>query len=278
MNKKYIALSVGLFALLLSGCRGGKKPSSNSSETSNSQSSGGSQVDPGDYYSSINDSLTETALQNALNSLNETKRTFLVGYTEMLSKPAQGYYITDPGPSGNKYTITAFYSGTERKGPSGMNREHVWPASRTVGGRGNDSLEDDIHMTRPTITSENENRGNSFYVEGKCTEHNGWDPLAAGMNETFRGDAARIIFYCAIADTRLRIIDEETDNTSNHTMGKLSDLLKWNLAYPVQEREHIRNNGAQQLQGNRNPFIDNPGYACRIWGNTNSTTKSICGM
>ena len=61
-------------------------------------------------------------------------------------------------------------------------------------------------------------------------------------------------------------------------MGKLSDLLKWNKNYAVQDRERIRNEGAQSLQGNRNPFIDHPEYACRIWGNTNSTTRQICGM
>ena len=59
-------------------------------------------------------------------------------------------------------------------------------------------------------------------------------------------------------------------------MGKLSDLLKWNINYPVLDREKTRNEGAEYLQGNRNPFIDHPEYACKIWGNTNSTTKSIC--
>ena len=155
-----------------------------------------------------------------------------------------------------------------------MNREHVWPNSR-----GGNLVENDIHMIRPTITAENGSRGNSFYVEGKKTEHDGWDPAMEDFGDaTYRGDSARIIFYAAIAATSLTLIDQETDATSNNTMGKLSDLLKWNLQYPVTDRERIRNEGAQSLQGNRNPFIDHPEYACKIWGSYNSTTKQICGM
>lgn len=284
MNKHVkLILSLSSMALLLCGCRGGRGGSSQTSgEPSGEPStepSGEPSVQPaGDYYDSIDESLTGQALVNALNQLNTQKRTSLVGYTELLSKPNSGAYVTDPGPSGGKYTITAFYSGKERKGTSGLNREHVWPNSH-----GGNLVEDDCHMVRPTITSENESRGNSFYVEGMNSTSEGWDPgYDKTMDATYRGDCARIIFYCAIADTRLTIIDENKHATSNanrdNKMGKLSDLLKWNLQYSVQQRENIRNSGAQSLQGNRNPFIDHPEYACRIWGNTNSTTKSICGM
>lgn len=283
MNKNVkLVLTLSSVAILLCACRGGR-----GGRTSNVPSSGdvptsvdpgtstdpATSSDPGDYYASIDSSLMGQDLLNALNALNNTKRTYLVGYDAMLNKPAQGFYVTDPGESRDKYTLTSFYSGTERKGTSGMNREHVWPNSH-----GGNLVEDDIHMPRPTITAENGSRGNSFYVEGMKTEHNGWDPAMEDFGlESYRGDSARIIFYCAIASTQLKIIDSATSTGSNQ-MGKLSDLLKWNLNYPVLERENIRNEGAQSLQGNRNPFIDHPEYACRIWGNTNSTTKQICGM
>ena len=134
-------------------------------------------------------------------------------------------------------------------------------------------------MPRPTLNAENGSRGNSFYVEGKKSPTSGWDPAMESFGkESYRGDSARIIFYCCIADTALTLVDLEDDATSNNTMGKLSDLLKWNLKYPVLEREQVRNEGAETLQGNRNPFIDHPEYACRIWGSTNSTTRQICGM
>mgnify|MGYP003310182069 CR=1 FL=1 len=222
------------------------------------------------YYQNIDPE--SRTLKRDLHDLNESMIVKLVGYKAMLSNPGKGYYLTDPGDS--EMTIRTFYSGRSNKGNGGLNREHVWPNSR-----GGNLVEDDIHMVRPTLTTENGSRGNSFYVEGKCTEHDGWDPAMEDFGmESYRGDAARIIFYCAIANTSLTIIDKATDNTSNNTMGKLSDLLKWNLQYPVLDREYIRNEGAQTLQGNRNPFIDHPEYACKIWGNTNSNTRKICGI
>ncbi len=43
-------------------------------------------------------------------------------------------------------------------------------------------------------------------------------------------------------------------------------LLKWHRQDPVSQKEIDRNNGIQQTQGNRNPFIDYPDLAEYIWG------------
>ncbi len=207
------------------------------------------------YYSDINaDELTPAQLLSALQSLNNTKLKSRVGYDQMKSK----FVYTDPGVRSGE--VTSFYSGNSATYSGNMNREHVWPASRTVGGRDNDPLEDDIHMTRPTLISENSARGNSFFAESGA-----WDP-ASFDNPSYRGDAARIIFYCVVADSRLSLVDKTNDGSGNHTMGKLSDMLKWNLEYPVQARERTRNEEAEKLQGNRNPFIDHPEWANYIWG------------
>ena len=223
-----------------------------------------------DYYAGIN--ADSSTLLNDLNKLNSSKRKSTVGYKNMLNNPQQGFYVTDPGDGPN--TITTFYSGKSNNGTGGLNREHVWPNSR-----GGSAVEADIHMPRPTLNAENGSRGNSFYVEGKCKSSGGWDPAMEDFGlESYRGDSARIIFYCAIASTSLTLVDLEDDSTGNKTMGKLSDLLRWNLKYPVLDRELIRNDGAQSLQGNRNPFIDHPEYACKIWGTKNSETRKICGM
>ena len=229
----------------------------------------------GSYYSSIDSTDSGTSLLNKLHNINTNNLKSRVGYDNMPDK----FYKTDYDPN-NKSNLLSFYSGKSAT-YSGMNREHTWPASRTVLGRNRDPLEDDIHMVRPTLTSENSARGNAFFVEGGngkgANNSNGWDP-ASFKNESYRGDAARIIFYCAIADTQLKLVDVNYEDQSNHSMGKLSDLLKWNLIYPVQIREENRNEGAQSLQGNRNPFIDHPEYACRIWGDYNTTTQQICSQ
>ena len=232
--------------------------------------SGYTNGDAATYYSSIGDDLTGTALLGALQTLNSTKLQSRVGYDNM----PYNFRRTDPGTSSNQ--VTSFYSGRSASYSGNMNREHVWPASRTVLGRGKDPLEDDIHMVRPTLEDENSGRGNSFFVQNPADgQYEGWDP-AVFNNPSYRGDAARIIFYCVVADPQLSIIDEKSDYTSNHTMGKLSNLLLWNLEYPVSERERVRNEAAESLQGNRNPFIDHPEYATKIWGNTNKATESAC--
>lgn len=222
------------------------------------------------YYNDIDDTLTGTALLSQLQSLNAKRRKSTVGYKAMLNDPENGFYVTDPGIGSS--TITTFYSGKNNQGTGGLNREHVWPKSK-----GGNLVENDIHMPKPTLNSENGNRGNSFYVEGKCSQSSGWDPAATDFGkEDYRGDSARDVFYCCVANSTLTLVDKETDNDTNKTMGKLSDLIKWHLNYPILEREEVRNEGAESLQGNRNPFVDHPEYVCKIWGNTNDATRKLC--
>ena len=42
-------------------------------------------------------------------------------------------------------------------------------------------------------------------------------------------------------------------------------FLNWNFSDPVSEFEEKRNNSIANVQGNRNPFIDNPHLATLIW-------------
>ena len=221
------------------------------------------------YYDDISSSSKGDALLTSLRTLNDKKLRSLVGYGSMMTYFKQ----TDPGTSSGK--VTSFYSG-KSVSSSDCNREHVWPDSH-----GGNIVEGDIHMVRPALKEENSSRGNSFYVEGMNHQYDGWDPANEGV-ESYRGDSARIIFYCVVADSRLSLLDVNkhytTSENNDYKMGKLSDLLKWNLQYPVQQREKTRNEAAERLQGNRNPFIDHPEYACRIWGKTNDATKKACGL
>lgn len=236
------------------------------------------------YYASINDSDSGEVLLEKLRKLNKTKRTSTVGYSSMGTTASGKFKYTDYDPESVKYdengqpygtVIVSFYSGTKT---TSFNREHVWPNTH-----GGNRVENDIHMPRPTIPSENGSRGHSFYIEGIAPnkQNKGWDPAMESFGkEDYRGDSARIIFYCMIAVDTLTLTDDGTrsSNTKNNEMGKISDMLSWNERYPVQDREQRRNSGAEYLQGNRNPFIDHPEYACRIWGLTNEATKTACGL
>lgn len=234
-----------------------------------------------DYYNSIDGN--SSSLLSDLQGLNKSKRTRTVGYSSMGTSANGSFKYTDYDPETVKYdskgqpygtSVLSFYSG---KSVTNFNREHVWPDSR-----GGGSVDNDIFMPRPTIQAENSNRGNSSYVEGMCHSQNGWDPVTAfasniGVYTNIRGECARIIFYCVVANPNLKIVQGANTSFSN-SIGDINALVKWSVMYSVNEREERRNDGGQYLQGNRNPFVDHPEYVCKIWGNTNATTKSACGL
>lgn len=236
-----------------------------------------------DYYVSISENLTGNELLDALRTLNKRKLKSTVGYGAMGTNVSGQFKYTDYDPASVQYDengqpygtkCLSFYSGNTT---TSWNREHVWPDTH-----GGHYVESDIHMVRPTIPAENGSRGHSFYIEGKKTKTNeGWDPAMESFGkENYRGDCARIVFYCMVAISQLTLVDDASRSakTKNCEMGVISDMLSWNLRYAVLQREQNRNDGAEYLQGNRNPFIDHPEYACRIWGGFNNNTRQICGM
>ena len=84
-----------------------------------------------------------------------------------------------------------------------------------------------------------------------------------------------MIFYMATryegenGEPDLEIVDylPSSNNTTEPIFAKLSDLIAWHLADPVDEFEMNRNNVIYSYQGNRNPFIDHPEYVTMIWNN-----------
>ena len=252
--------------------------------------------DAATYYNTIDETQSGNTLLTSLRTLNLSKRKSTVGYSSMGTDPSGQFKYTDYDPNYVQYDsngqpygtrISSFYTYTSA---TSWNREHVWPNSHGGGSNGDSGtpyVDADIHMPRPTISSENSSRGNSFFVEGMNHSSNGWDPYTAGYSADSRGEAARITFYCTLVNSKLILAPNNTTPSgtdsvtgqsfgSGHTMGNLETLLKWNINYPVTQREKNRNEGAEYLQGNRNAFVDHPEYACKIWGNVNSTTKSLC--
>lgn len=236
-----------------------------------------------EYYTTIDSSKSGEALLKDLLDLNLAKRHTVIGYANFL-----GYYkYTDYDPAKVKWDsngmpyasqLLSFYSG---KTVLTYDREHVWPASRLVGGRDGNIVDGDIFMPRPTSSEENQDRGNSAYVTGMNHDRNGWDPVTAfanniGVYEGIRGECARIIFYCMTVDDRLDIVDYAEYTTGCGVMGKISDLIEWACENPVNMREKRRQVGGQFLQGNRNAFVDHPEYACKIWGSKTDRTRAAC--
>lgn len=222
------------------------------------------------YYSSIT-TQTGSSLLSALRSLNSSKRKKTVGYSTMGTSTAGAFVYTDyplgttTKDSNGQIRGTSVASFYTRTTATSWNREHMWPNSH-----GGNLVEADILHTRPTISSENSSRGNSFYVEGVNSSTAGWDPYTAGYAKEVRGECARVILYCVVASSQLNLYDGNSHSTSNsnkdYLMGDIDTLIKWHYDYSPNEYEINRNNGAEYLQGNRNPFVDHPEYVAKIWG------------
>lgn len=192
----------------------------------------------------------------------------------------------------NSANILLMYTGFSVPGlwDSGVtwNREHTWPQSL---GNTNTSAPQysDLHMLRPANPSVNGTRSNKPYG----SDAGSFDPDQPGHILEYRGEAARAIFYAAT-----RYGDPAGSTTSGNfvladsgfgsgisKMGKLSYLLQWHYAYPVDERERRRNQTvySQSLnfyyyQNNRNPFVDHPEWVWAIWGTQpNNSTLYVGG-
>lgn len=254
--------------------------------------------DYGSYYNDLDESLQGSAFRKQLASLITTthkKKTTYDGLKKIYEESD-----ADPTKSGN---IIWFYTGTSipysgnnamDSGSYPTNREHVWPKN---GGKSFDKESNcgsDAHHLRPLNSRLNSTRNNNMFDEveqisgyivpenGKTTyanlcyqteksSHNAFYP-----GEGFRGATARILMY---VQTRwgdhyhtstgglkfiLGIEDYEKDQNYD-VIGNIATLLKWHYEEPPTEYEIIRNNYVYSIQGNRNPFIDHPEYATKIY-------------
>lgn len=194
---------------------------------------------------------------------------------------------TDEDPN-NSNDVILLYSGISRSksefgGNSGeWNREHVWAKSH--GDFGNDPpAGTDAHHIRPTDVQVNSIRGNLDFdmggnpvsgAPGCKVDGDSFEP-----RDEVKGDVARMIFYMATryeggsGEPDLEVVDRvNTYPLPEH--GKLSVLLQWNEFDPPDAFEENRNNVIYyEYQENRNPFIDHPEYAERIWGDPTSVTE-----
>jgi len=171
--------------------------------------------------------------------------------------------------------VNLIYWGTGRAGSnygggSGQwNHEHLWPQSYGVSsGPGNS----DLFELRPCDVSANSQRSNKYFQEivgGTVPTH---APLCRSTSVAWmprpeeKGDIARAMFYMAVryegGDGTPDLKLSDTPNAAAYTFGRLTDLLAWHRADPVDESERKRNHLIYtSYQFNRNPFVDDPDFA-----------------
>ncbi len=219
---------------------------------------------PPNYYNSTT-GLSGNALLNALESIIDNHNNY--GYN---TAKEHLWENVDHAGGGNVYLI---YLGGTRFAPTrdtnGTNAEHTWPQSR---GADASVPRTDMHHLIVSDSTMNSRRGNLPYdnVSNPDYEENGNkidNGRAFEPRDAVKGDIARAQFYMAVrysADNGFSLVNGT--NPSGNQMGSLSTMLEWHLADPPDAREHERHERIYALQGNRNPFIDDPGFAPRIWG------------
>ncbi len=129
-----------------------------------------------------------------------------------------------------------------------MNIEHSWPQSQGAVGE----AKSDLHHLFPTDSKANNLR--SSYPFGNVSrptwEQGGskFDGKVFEIRPEQRGNTARAMFYFAVR--------------YNKTMPPAQEqaLRAWNKEDPVDQAERDRNDRIENIQHNRNPFVDHPEF------------------
>lgn len=144
-------------------------------------------------------------------------------------------------------------------------REHVFPKSLANPSFDVEGPGADAHAIRAIDSQMNQTRSNRKFAEGigysNITSQGLFYP-----GDEWKGDVARMMMYMHIRyGTRCKATFVGAGETTYHP--EMPDIfLKWNAEDPVSEHERVRNTVLQDRQGNRNPFIDNPYLATKLWG------------
>jgi len=160
-------------------------------------------------------------------------------------------------------------NGRKNAFDQGFNTEHTWPQSK--GARG--VAQSDLHHLHPGDIRTNERRGSHPYGdvaqvewstgEGAAQAKLGADALGKTVfepHDPVKGDIARGLLYFYTRYYESRPADFTTENFRH----EVETLLRWNAADPVDDRERARNDAIHKVQGNRNPYVDDPSFVDRV--------------
>ena len=162
----------------------------------------------------------------------------------------------------------------------GINTEHVWPQGLFDK---NEPMRGDIHHIFPTRIEANSARSNYPFDEIPDNQTDKWFYLSnesSGIpssnidlyseldngrafepREDFKGNVARAIFYFWSVYQNRAVVKDDVSFFND-----MKDVLyDWHKQDPVDEMEWNRSLGAEQVQGNRNPFIHDSTLVDRVY-------------
>ncbi|WP_438988457.1 endonuclease [Polaribacter sp.] len=250
------------------------------------------------YYSDVNLQLSGTDLKDALATKIISTHTNLLSYTPGVWEASK---VTDKDIDASKVVlIYGWENGTDQditndrtrdnslqdrgNGDNFVwNREHVFSKSLASPSlvTNNPGSGTDAHNLRPADKNRNSERNNFKFALGtgnssrSSVTYNGPEgPNTRGWypGDEWKGDVARIIMYMYLRYGDQCLPTAVGVGSNQFTPDDMIDLfLKWNVEDPVSDFEKARNTFHENTsntyaQGNRNPFIDNPYLATRIWG------------
>lgn len=224
--------------------------------------------------------MSSSALKDSLETLMTETITKTYSYQSL-----PGYWSRTDAAKGLDDALY-FYSDVSCKEGAAFSREHVWPKSHGTfyeSGAGSD-----LHHLRPEDNEVNTTRNNYTFgnVRGELwlyrtksfagkdvlwynpdTTRNGCHGLVE-VADNVKGDVARILLYVYTAYDQPNLYTDtaSTGSGNEYSDGRrviesLDTLLSWCESDPVDEWEMQRNDLVQELQGNRNVFIDYPELA-----------------
>ncbi len=211
---------------------------------------------------------SKDAIQSSLSTLMRSTHTYISSYDDCHNLADRTDCQNEDGSVSLIYTS---YSATMSQW-NGWNREHVWPKSlagnTTTGGGA------DLHHIRPSDAVVNSTRNNNKYgnVASGAKAVYGSNPASGCLGgyyasgyfeplDNVKGDVARICLYVYV-----RWGDDWGATSITKVFQSVDVLLEWMELDPVDTWEMGRNEVVQDIQGNRNVFIDYPEYAWLIFG------------
>lgn len=228
----------------------------------------------GNYYSGIS-SANNTFVADIRSKVRPHFQVFYSNYATTIINNFEAYDTT-----ANRRVLECYYSGYKYLYVppfkfDTMSREHAYPFSWMGEGSQDSANYSDLHILFP-VNQENANAIRSNFVlndlktvsftflKGRLgTDSNG--NVAYEPRNEVKGQIARANFYiCATYNrpgkpftipTSVQFVTEKQDQNV---------LKRWNLKYPPSNKEIARQEYIASVQNNRNPFIDNPNWACFI--------------
>lgn len=241
------------------------------------------QVPPG-YYDSA-EGLTGEPLREALHQIIDNhdgvSYNSLWNYFEWTDQKPNGkvwdMYSDQPGGTpAYQYSFGSDQCGNYGGEGDCYNREHSFPQSWYGDGS---PMKSDLFHVYPTDGYVNGKRGNRPFgrvgaatwtsTNGSKLGYSNWPGYSGIVFEPideYKGDFARSYFYM-LTRYKPQISGWESDmlQGNNFSDWAVALLLEWAEADPVSQKEIDRNNEVYGFQENRNPYIDRPEFAMKVW-------------